>query len=402
MLLAYRESSARHGVGCLDPPQYHLSDGTSVALDLIRGASAQVVLIGHLISGLQLAPMLLPPHQAPMQNAAVVAFFLLSGFLITHVVMRRRTDAGYGFATYFWDRFARIYSGFVPAIAVVFVLDSVQLAIAGAAAYDHHGALDMRTAVGNVLMLQDHPAGLVFADQSSGRPYALTSFGSGRTFWTLAIEWWIYMTFGWVMLAGAIRQRHRVFYWAVLIVLSIVPIWNLVGGRGNGLTLVWLAGAAIHLIMAARVLHRIPAAAMTALACILTGLAFVRLRVAADAYDAVFALLLAAALCCIITAIDSSRFTFSPTTSRIVRFVAGYSFTLFLTHLSVYELMARWLDASGADVPRWALFVAILVVANALAIAVASVTETRHRSLASWLKARLMDAGRTRSTAGQT
>lgn len=280
------------------------------------------------------------------------------------------------------------------------MLDSIQIAVAGPEGYAHAGALNLRTAVGNVLMLQDYPFltslnGLI----ASAAPVAMTSFGSGRTFWTIAIEWWIYLGFGWMILASPLRSQRSWLYWLVLAPLSIVPIWNLVGGRGNGLTLVWLAGGAVYLVISRGSLTGMRVGSALVAALTLLALAFVRVMVTVEAYDAVFALLLAGSLCFVIVGMDAGRVSYPVAARRWIRVAADYSFTLFLTHLSVYELVARWIAVAKIDLPRWLVFAVIFVTANILAFGVAFITETRHRRLAQLLKSRFLSTARVREAA---
>lgn len=97
---------------------------------------------------------------------------------------------------------------------------------------------------GNVFMLQDFlffqiprfiglPDNLIFI-----RP-----FGSGSPFWTISIEWWIYMLFGIITLLF-LREQKPFPFWLLFVFLfvAVVPIYYLIGGVGNCLTLLWLLG----------------------------------------------------------------------------------------------------------------------------------------------------------------
>lgn len=84
-----------------------ISQQQSVWLDFLRGISAQLVLLGHLLSfnGIQ------HRYSLPLiQNFGVVVFFVLSGYLITQTSILKGRE--YGFKKYMIDRFARIYFSF--------------------------------------------------------------------------------------------------------------------------------------------------------------------------------------------------------------------------------------------------------------------------------------------------
>ena len=71
------------------------SNDTSFFLDLLRFGSAQAVCVGHAIVFFGVASFLRPPRFPYLQNLGVLAFFLLSGFLIAHVLSRSERDPNY-------------------------------------------------------------------------------------------------------------------------------------------------------------------------------------------------------------------------------------------------------------------------------------------------------------------
>jgi peptidoglycan/LPS O-acetylase OafA/YrhL len=71
-----------------------LSEGQRAYLDVLRGAAAMVVLLGH-GSMLFLNDGLL--RQTRVQSVGVLVFFLLSGFLISHSAFNKSSDADYTF-----------------------------------------------------------------------------------------------------------------------------------------------------------------------------------------------------------------------------------------------------------------------------------------------------------------
>jgi peptidoglycan/LPS O-acetylase OafA/YrhL len=111
------------------------------------------------------------------QEIGVVIFFLLSGYLISQTLHRRLADPNARFVDYAIDRWARIYSGFIPAIILVAAMDYVCIS------HNHASAetIERFTVSGffaNLAMLQ--------------APAVALPFGSAAPFWTVAIEFWIY------------------------------------------------------------------------------------------------------------------------------------------------------------------------------------------------------------------
>ncbi|MHA2304947.1 MAG: hypothetical protein ACXACU_06090, partial [Candidatus Hodarchaeales archaeon] len=69
-----------------------LSENSSVCMNLIRTIASQMVIIGHGISFLNIAQCLSFPNMPYMQNIAVVIFFIMSGFLISFNVYKKKEN----------------------------------------------------------------------------------------------------------------------------------------------------------------------------------------------------------------------------------------------------------------------------------------------------------------------
>jgi len=216
----------------------YFSKNNSILLNIIRFVSAELVVLAHIAEYHPNANLGLL-HNAG--NFAVGVFFILSGMLIaTSAWNKQMKSTAYGFKAFFFDRFARIYSALVPALVIVLIVDFI--------AYKSYGAelknIDIQTTLGNLLMLQEFP----LIDQASyivNKPWfdalRIPFFGSDLPLWTLAIEWWLYLFFGWIALA----KFHRSTKWiTVALFLSVVPLFQLfIGSRmGAGVTLIWFFG----------------------------------------------------------------------------------------------------------------------------------------------------------------
>lgn len=177
---------------------FYISDNTSVSLDIVRVIASQMVVIGHGISFMSIAKWLQPPNFPYIQNIAVVIFFILSGFFISNSLFKKTKNSNYNFKIYYVERFSRIYSGYIPAIVIIIVLDIIWLNILSG--NDINNAFNMNTLIGNLFMLQDSYR---VVEPLIGRSFfGVTSFGSARIFWNLAAEWWMYMFFGWLILGN--------------------------------------------------------------------------------------------------------------------------------------------------------------------------------------------------------
>ena len=127
-----------------------------------------------------------------MASFGVLIFFFISGYLIAGSAQRTRAS-GNGFKQYFIDRFARIYSAFIPSLILIAAIDLYYVSAFGWQEHVNAATITVRYFISNLFMLQNSPAmnGLM-------NDFVLGSkqFGSGRPLWTLSFEWWLYMSFG--------------------------------------------------------------------------------------------------------------------------------------------------------------------------------------------------------------
>ncbi|MDD1743572.1 MAG: acyltransferase [Methanomassiliicoccales archaeon] len=353
----------------------------------MRILAVELVVIGHGIAFFQIAPILQPPSIPYLQNMGVVILFIVSGFLILYTTLNKMEKRpGYSFREFFIDRFSRIYIGLFAALAFIVIIDLIAMRVSPSS-YNYYGAFNITTFAGNLLQLQDYPipASVVTDFGLSGTILNVTSFGSGRPLWTLAVEWWIYMSFGWLLL----KKRIKIGSWAyypILLFFSIVPLYNLLGGRGRGLTLTWLMGVfALFLIKRQlKVPKRIlPIAALSS--CLL-GVLSVQF-IGFTPYNFAFPFFIALALLFAVLWLDGLKSEVKPLLRRMLRFGAGYSFTLFLIHYSIYSLIVIFMNDG---VSPWLLFLTSFLIANVMAALIAHFGETRYKTFSSFLKRHLL------------
>jgi peptidoglycan/LPS O-acetylase OafA/YrhL len=209
-------------------PHPGLDPGFSLYLDAARGLAALAVVVAHfgyfrIFDDAQIARL------PDFGREAVIAFFVLSGFVIAYSARRKHRTLG----DYAAARAARLYSVVLPVLLSSFVL---------AALVRHASALPIADDYELHKPWLYIPFHLAFQGDTWGfveRPPWLVPY------WSLDYEAWYYVLFGcWHFLAG---RRRRLAVGAVLL---------LVGPRLWLLLPVWLSGVALYRWQERRVLGR--------------------------------------------------------------------------------------------------------------------------------------------------
>lgn len=394
-----------------------LNASQSAYLDFLRGIAAQIVLLGHasilFLNGSSL-------YHADLQVGAVMAFFLLSGFLISYTVFRRYNDSSFNFRHYFIDRFARIFTAFIPALVFVALLDAYSLSLPAAEwlrtapPENGFGAVEwtkglfhnysLQYWLGNVLMLQEFPlfqiARLAGIEENS---FFIKSFGSASPFWTISIEWWLYMLFGMVILLR-IRTGKPFKWWQIgaLGFVSIEPMYYLIGGVNNCLSLLWIMGMLTCLVFLNqdRLLEQLKWQTdsrkitaysvlifLFALACMAGRLLAIRIDTGRFEFNELqFGLFMTIAMFAPLFVLRNTD-RIPALVSRSCNWVAGYSFSLYLIHAPI--LTCIYLQFSDGT-PNWRLMVASFAISNASAIVFAWLFERHYHKVAAFLKSGIM------------
>lgn len=191
----------------------------------------------------------------------------------------------------------------------------------------------------SILMLFDHPL-FGALKRLTGFDVTFHPLGTGAPFWSVAVEWWIYIAFGLIMLRLVARKKLGVLGWALLLFAGAVPLWSMVGHRG--LALAWLVGMAYAMAELAieksrPVFHRVTSVLSLATAC-----ASLRLG-NYNVFSEFFAVSLS-------VGVMSGYFGWSrrtkPTRSirfvRSVRFISDYSYSLYLIHFSILIYLGHY------------------------------------------------------------
>jgi peptidoglycan/LPS O-acetylase OafA/YrhL len=339
---------------------------TSGLLDLLRAVAAQMVCVGH---GISFFVSDWRPTRLPyMQNVGVLLFFLISGFLITYTLIERSKNPAYSFPQFFIERFSRIYSGLIPALAIVAIIDGVTVYLTGDPLISRYFTL--KTLIANIFMLEGYRG--IF-------PNALqwSAFGSASPLWTLGIEWQIYL-FVASSFFMAVRPKSIIFLIPIALFFGQTPIHFLFGafqpdGVGKGLFLLWLGGSLVYLVMRSSVMRPFPAIAI----CVCGALGFTLFAHAGAEYDLKLYPFLIAAFFGLVAVTQSTHVLTSPKLVKSISFFADYSFSLYLVHHTI--MYAMWTISPSRGL---AVFAVAVLTSNLVAIGLAEIGEKNHRKIA--------------------
>lgn len=387
-----------------------LTDPQTLYLDFIRTIAAMSVLFGHAAIMFQSGGFL---EKANFQAGGVVIFFLMSGFLISYSVFVKQEDPNYGFRTYFIDRFARIYTAFVPALIFVTIVDYFAikklafLSPETTPMYERVASIpenyNLFTWLGNLFMVHDFPLFQVLRKLGVESSLFIDEFGSASPFWTICIEWWIYMAFGMVVLTFFKSKSPMTFTkFCILMFVMITPGYYFVGGPIDHLSFLWTFGMVAawgflkfpdwlrskNINFTKHQVRKIFAAiSITAIFCMIARIVSLKADRIFQADDAVYAeLQFSIFLTIFIFSIAFLLGTYENVPKKIhafFKFTAGYSYSLYLIHMTIICYM--YIVYPGSE-NSTEVFWKSIILSNIISIALWWMFERHYRSIGSWLK----------------
>ena len=183
-------------------------------------------------------------------------------------------------------------------------------------------------------------------------------------------------------------------YPLVFLALSLIPAWHVVGGKGDGIAIVWFFGVVVYFMLSRNLGQSIPVKYCFLFFGSLVSLGLVKAFVSPNFvkfYDKAAIALLVFALFFLFTGLQKLKGTVSPEIHSIVNFFADYSYTLYLIHFTViWSILALDMTAKY-NVSKVETLLLAYLLSNLLAIAMAYLGEKKHLKIRKKLKSWLMD-----------
>jgi peptidoglycan/LPS O-acetylase OafA/YrhL len=195
---------------------------------ILRVLATAAVVFGHAASFFDAFSFTQWPHFPYVQSIAVTIFFAVSGYTIAWLIDSCPLSGLAHWIKFIFDRFMRLSIPLVPILFMYYIVEWVTLGSGHPYPYN----TSIFTLLGNSFYLQNMVPGI-------------GPFGLNRPLWTVSIEFWIYVAFSGVMYAIHTRRKLSVPLLVSFISLGILVPY-VFGGRGEGLPLVWLAGAGVY------------------------------------------------------------------------------------------------------------------------------------------------------------
>jgi peptidoglycan/LPS O-acetylase OafA/YrhL len=355
---------------------------TSVYLDAVRLFAALAVVATHLAYPRFSGGLLLPLRT--YGNDAVMVFFVLSGYVIAYTAATRDRDV----RTYAVHRLARLYSVALPAVFLTWAFDEVGRRV-DPALYDgfwYKGDEPLRRML----------AALTFTNELWFRGVRLFTNGP---YWSLGYEFWYYALFAAAWYWTGWQRRLLVVAIAAVMgpkILLLLPVWLLgvwvyrVNSRGGvdprrG-ALLFLGSIALYVAFRASGGRDL----LLDWTYEQLGRSFVRteLRWSDEFLSAWLIGLLVAANFVGFFALSSRLAPAMARIERPVRDWAGYTFSIYLFHYPLLQLLAALLPLD----PRSPLSIAVLFVATVLGCRVLGRYTEQRKDVARALVGKLLPA----------
>jgi peptidoglycan/LPS O-acetylase OafA/YrhL len=294
----------------------------SECLDHVRWVSAFVVLIGHTRNAFYL-----PFRQISeptiyeyifygltnLQNEAVLFFFVISGYLIGGKLLQYYRDRYIPIAKYVIDRLVRLYIVLIPSVVLAAFTQFNDFC---------HGKDGWETFGGNLLFVQH---------------ILVPKLKCNIPLWSLANEFWYY-AFGLLIVVFLVSSKRTALI-ILVICISILIFDDFNQEHVLAYFLAWVAGVGL---MWSTEMKKIDPGIFVSSAVMISTLFLSRSHLADELFLIRDLIVVFGAFCLLMSARNLDASTFAP---RFGRFMASFSFSLYLTHWSIMRTNSSMMSA---------------------------------------------------------
>jgi peptidoglycan/LPS O-acetylase OafA/YrhL len=377
-----------HGGGRAEPHPGNMlayrslqGSASSDHLDLVRGAAALLVMLGHLrnlffVDFSEVAsnanPLVKLVYLATgFSHYAVMIFFVLSGFLVGGGVLRGRIDGKWNWTLYSTNRLTRLWLVLIPALLIGAIWDHCGIHIFGTSGI--YGGV-ARANVGIFAVQPRLSAGVMIGNALFLQDILTPTFGSNGPLWSLSYEFWYYVLFPLMLLAIPLE---KVSWSTALFAIATFMVAVFIGETICLYFLIWLLGASINLA------PEHPGARgslwiVVGAAAVVLVVAVVKFKPGSTEYSDFMVGVASAVL--IYALLRSPARSRSGLYSRAARGLAGFSYTLYVVHLPALVFISAWLVPQRRwqpDAVHVAMVAGLGICALGYAFVIARLTEYR-------------------------
>lgn len=311
-------------------------------------------------------------------HAAVMVFFVMSGFLVGGKVLECLLENNFDWQKYAIDRISRLYSVYVLALLSGGALDWL-----GYHYFNHFGFYDQtfsgRIAVINHDFHQTLSVSIFAVNLGMCQTILGPVFGSNGPLWSLANEFWYYAAGPLLFGLFFLRAGWKLFFGAVALALIFwfLPGSILIYG------LVWLLGAAVYAMNRRRLLPLWVSLVLFAVCFSIARMQWFKIPYLTD-----FLIGISFALVINSTAGGSWRIPWH----RFNRMAAGFSYSVYLCHFPLLVFILSVLFQKGwigfrapLTLNSAVVFLLILVMVYGWCFLISLITERRTSQIRAWL-----------------
>ena len=252
-----------------------------------------------------------------------MVFFVLSGYFISSTVLKSINENRWSWSDYLIKRVTRLWIVLIPALFLTYIVAKIQLGLFG----EDFSPPNLK--LSNFISFELFFSNLFFMQGI----LVEGPFGLNGPLWSLTYEFWYYILFPCIVLMFRSNTKgKRFFYLLVSIVISIF-----VGQKIMEYFLIWLLGAIIPLIKPLNIEK-----VFLKYIILLTSLLFAIISLYYEAGSSYFLDLRVGIMFALLTYLIVSFFNNGSVKYNIPKYFAGFSYTLYLTHYPLANLILTW------------------------------------------------------------